>query len=111
MSLGQKEDILPVLLQLTEERGQRSFRVISDTFKNRVKWTNSGISRYISASGGTTRCIIVNLIEHLMKSASVVVMTQRSKFIGQRSNFQYGPMEMKFNMEDLQSILNIIRIL
>ena len=56
---------------------------------------------YISASGGTTRLIVADLVEHVMKSASVVVMTPKVKFIGQRSNFQHGPVGMKFDMVDL----------
>ena len=55
---------------------------------------------YISASEGTTRLIIANLIEHSMDSTSMVVMTPKVKVMGQRSNFQHGPMGMKFDMEN-----------
>ena len=36
---------------------------------------------------------------------------QRSKFMGQRSNFQHGPMEMKFNRDDPYGILSMLKIL
>ena len=29
-----------------------------------------------------------------------LIRPQRSKFMGQRSNFQQGPMDMKFDMDD-----------
>ena len=35
------------------------------------------IFSYFSASGGTTRLIITNLIEHSMDSTSMVVMTSK----------------------------------
>ena len=56
-----------------------------------------------SASGGTTRPIIAYLIEYLMNITSMVVMTPNchgSNFMGQRSNFQHGPMKMNFDIDD-----------
>ena len=84
MSFGQMKDHLPVLPQLTQTWVQRSSRVISGTCKNRVKWTKIS---YISASGGTTRLIIANLIEHSMDSTSMVVMTPKVKVYGSKVKF------------------------
>ena len=54
---------------------------------------------FIAASGGMTRPIIANIIEHSMDSTPTVVMSQMSKFMRQRSNFQYAPTELKFDMD------------
>ena len=51
----------------------------------------SYISTYVH--GGTTRFIIANMIEHLMKSVSVVVMTPKVKVYGSKvkySTWSYG---------------------
>ena len=39
--------------------------------------------------------------EHSMDSRSRVNLTPKSKFKGQRSNFQQGPMDMKFDRDDI----------
>ena len=89
MSFGQMKDHSPVLLQLTQTWGQRSFRVISGACK---KGQMDKIS-YISASGGTIKPIIANLIEHSMDSTSMVVMTPKVKVYGSKvefSTYSYG---------------------
>ena len=43
--------------------------------------------RYFSASGGTTRLIVVVMIEHSMDSGSMVVMTQKVKVYGSKVTF------------------------
>ena len=48
---------------------------------------------YFSASGGTTRLIIANLIEHSMDSTSMVVMTPKVKVYRSKvkfSTWSYG---------------------
>ena len=40
------------------------------------------------------------LIEHSMDSRSRVNLTPKFKVNGSRSNFQQGPMDMKFDMDD-----------
>ena len=42
---------------------------------------------YISASGGTTRLIIANVIEHSMDSTSMVVVTPKVKVYGSKVKF------------------------
>ena len=81
MSFGQMKDHLPVLPQLTQTWVQRSSRVISGTCKKQGEMDKIS---YISASGGTTRLIIANLIEHLMDSTSMVVMTPKVKVYGSK---------------------------